>query len=311
VSAGAKGPEVDQTSEKLWEAHIHDRPAGRIIDNWELAEGLPLCKEAGDVGNRLAAFATVAFYGGPRARINEFAFTEKQLTVAAQEIKGSWLTKKEKSRVLKLLRRARRQYGDRKGAAFYGTFLMGAALSLEKTIGAAGSIERCVQKIGKFHGWLATVESGTDLPYERFEESIDRHIPVLIERQGRYEVCVGYLETGQKRHLVIADLSKTPMERKGMTYLPDEKTYFESLPPDHPERIAYENARKRKEFVTDLVVSSEKPLMPGFRIEPFERGRYTAYFIHQWRQSTEAWREEIIDIVGKPKEERRKNERGD
>jgi len=43
------------------------------------------------------------------------------------------------------------------------------------------------------------------------------------------------------------------------------------------------------------------PLHPGFRIEPFEKGKYHTYFIHSWKKSVEAWEPEIRKIIGKEK----------
>jgi hypothetical protein len=47
-------------------------------------------------------------------------------------------------------------------------------------------------------------------------------------------------------------------------------------------------------------MSTEKPLARGMTLEEFTRGRYTAHFIHDWRNSAEGWHDEIVKVMGPP-----------
>ncbi len=303
-AASPPPPVVDKASAAIWEAEIHGKKTPCILDNWELVEGLPLCKEVGQISNRLAAFATVAFFGEPRVGIKEFELTEKKFIVLAQDIKGTSLTEDEKKKTTELFEKARSDYGDRKDMALYGTFMMGDALLLNETIKDCKTVKEAVERIGKVHGWVATLEEGADLPFEKYKEAIDKRIPILLERDNRYVVGVGYVRTGGKDFLVIADLSETPLEQIGMSFMPSEREIFESLPPDHPERKMYEYDKKNKRFTVDFTISSAKPLVVGITIEPFELSKYKAYFIYNWRVSAEAWRDEIAKIVGPKTDEK-------
>ena len=289
---------IDKASATIWQAEIHNRNSPGILDNWEIIEGLPLCKEAGAVDNRLAAFATVAFFGEPRVGIKEFALTERKFVVLAQNIKGMELSTEESKKMADLFKKVTREYGERKSASQYGTFMMGDALSLDETIKKCQNPREAVERIGKVHGWVASLEHGVNVPFEKCKEAIDKRIPILLEREHRYTVGIGYVRANGIDYLVVADLSKTPMEKAGMSYMPKEHEHFQGLPPDDPARKMYENDLKRKTFVVDFVVSSTKPLVAGITIEPFDQARYEAYFIYNWRISAEAWHDEIAQVVG-------------
>ena len=291
---------VDEASAKIWEEHIHNKKTPAILDDWEVIEGLVLCKEASGINNRLAVFATVAFYGEPRTRIKDFVLIEQQFVIYAQDIKGSLLTEDETAKVKVLYKTAFDEYGDRKQAPLYGTFLMGAAISLNQTIKDTKTFAKAVEKIGKVHGWMATVEDGAGLPFDKYKESIDKRIPVILDKNGRYTIAFGYLEKGEKRYLIIADLAGTPMEMVGMSYTPKQHEFFKSLPPNDPERKRYEQSKILKKFPVDFAISSTKPLMIGMNIEEFDKEKYKAHFIYNWRESLDAWKPEIEKVVGKP-----------
>ena len=307
----------DKKSAELWNKYIKDKP-DLILDNWGLVNGLRLYHQAGKLDNRLAVFATVAFASRYRVSIGDFALTEKKFIILAQNLKGSALTDDEKDKVKNLFEEARKKYGDRTTPMQYGTFSMGQALKLGLTVNASSWLsavkakfgigdpesfepsdwfERAVKRIAKYHGWTATVEKGGNTPFDKYRKSIDRHVPVIIERDGYYKLVVGYLVADNVDYILTADLAKTPLEKTGMTYTPSEKEHFESLPPDNPWRKMYEGNRRNKRFVTDLRLRSAMPLHPGFLFEPFEKGKYRAYFIHGWHKSLDAWKPEIRKIL--------------
>jgi len=291
----ADEPTVDEASRRIWDAEIYNKPAGLILDNWELVEGLMLCKEGNGIDNQLAAFSTV-MRGG---LIDDCVITERKLTVLAQEIKGAGLTADEKEALRGLLQRIVKGYGDRAMAPFAdATPFRGVTRGLGMTIKGAKGMVDAVQRVHRVHGWTATVEDGTDLPFERYKEAIDKGIPILLERDGRYTVGVGYVTVEGKGHLIVADLGKIAFEKEGVAYLPSAHEYFQSLPPDDPARKMYEHNKSRRDLVGDYVVGSGKPLPPGITIEEFDRGRYKATFVHGWRESAEAWRPEVEKIVG-------------
>jgi hypothetical protein len=56
-----------------------------------------------------------------------------------------------------------------------------------------------------------------------------------------------------------------------------------------------------KDLPWDVLITTDRPLLRGMRLEKFKEGKYTAYFIYGWHVSSEAWRKEIEEIVGPPK----------
>ena len=312
-----KMPVADQPSVKLWNKCIKDRP-DKILDGWGLIDGLILCKQAGKLNNHLANFATTAFAGGYRNNITDCVLTEKKFIIYAQNLKGTALTEPEEKKVKALYESAKKQYGDRSGAMKYGTFGMGKALllgltvnnnswlkSIESKFGIGDRkinedknwIKRAVDRIGKYHGWYATVEEGKNIPFEKYKESIDKRIPIIIEKNEYYKLIVGYIDSGNEKYVILVDLAKTPLESKGMIYLPNEIEYFESLPPDNSRRKAYEYKKNKKMFTADLQIRSKMPLPIGITIEEFKQDKYHAYFVHSWHKSMDAWKPEIEKIV--------------
>ncbi len=305
-------PIADKKSSELWEKHIHNNPV-RILDDWELCEPLNLCKQGGKIDNKLAVFATIAFADSPKTSVCDFVLNEKQFINYAQDLKGTALTEDEQEKIKTLFSKAKEKYGGRTMPVRYGTFFMGKALTLGLTINgeswAKGLkaliskdkqvdwIKNAVKQIGQIHGWYATVEAGKNIPFEKYKESVDKHIPVIVEENGYYKLIVGYINSKDKKYIVVVDLAKTPMEKTGMCYPPDQRETFESLPPNDPWRIMYEQRKNKKRFATDLQIRSQMPLPIGITIEEFNPGKYHAYFVYNWRKSMDAWKPEIEKIV--------------
>jgi len=315
--------EIDKQSKELWDKYIHNKD-DLILDNWGLVK-CTLYRQAGDkLDNRLASFATVAFAGVYRTRVGNVSFDEKDLIIYAQNLKGTALTNAEKEEIKKLYEKIRKKFGKRSTPFRLGTFGMGKAFYLGLTVNDKSWLEKIKAKCGiaetdnnepkewteralyrmsKYHGWHAVLEKTANATFLQYKEAIDKNIPVLLLKNDYYQVLVGYLTADKKCYLIIADLAKIPVEMKGMSALPDEIEYFNSLPPDNPRRIGWEYKQKHYKFPMDLVVRSTMPLHPGFRIELFEKGKYHAYFIHGWRKSLEAWEPEIRKIVGNKKKD--------
>jgi len=313
--------QIDPQSAALWNKYIKDKPQ-RVLNHWNLVNGLRLCNLEKKIDNKLAAFATVAFGGTKGISVGDFVITEKKFIVYAQNLKGTSLTGNEKKEIKKLYDKVKKFYGDRSGPAQYLTFWMGKVLalgltvqkkewlrSLKASIGIGDPktdeekfwIKRWLNRIAKYHGWTAIFETGENIDFQTYQKAVDMHITPLIEKNGYYEIVFGYLRTSDVNYLIIADLSKIPYETTGMFYLQREIEAFEALPPDDPWRKMYEGDKKNLKFVRNLLVRSNMPLHPGFSIEPFEKGKYHAYFIHSWKKSVEAWEPEIRKIIGKEK----------
>ena len=281
----------------LWDKHIKGRPNPRILDNFEVIEGLTLLRAAGSVEERTAAFASVAFHTGSVA-IREFQLRPDKVFPYAEEAKGQPLSEKQKKELTKLSAKAFAQYGKRPPAPFHGTYMLGNALSLQVTMQGARSIEKCVERMARYHGWVPTLESSKDCSLKKYKEAIDKGVPILLERGRACRVCFGYLAVGEKGYVLLANPETIPLESRPMIILPSLR---EAAKTDPWARNMMERRMKRR-VSTDLRTRVSMPLLPGMSIEEFEGGKYTAYFIYDWRVSPEAWREEILKIVGKPRE---------
>ena len=287
--------ELDGYSAGIWNDHIREQPSGRIMDNWELVEGLMLCQEVGEIDNFSAAFATVA-----KAGVGELAISEKRLIVLAQDIKGDALSEDEREDVRALWVDIREHYGDRPVAPFYkGTPFKGYVRAhFVPVLRGCSGVDEAVKCLHRKAGWTAVVERGENVPFTNYKESIDKGLAPLVKRDGRYMPVVGYIVVKGEPHLIIAHLDSVPIELVAESYSEREHTYFKSLPPDDLARMRYERSLKRKDIKMDPTVNSNEPLMRGVKIEQFDPKMYEVIFIHGWRKSAEAWTPEIAEIVG-------------
>ena len=285
--------------DKLWAEVVQGNPSPRILDDFEVIEGMLLLRAAGDIQPHAAAFASVAFEtGGPG--IGGFALTKKNLIANAAGLKNDAVTSAEQEALGKLSERAGKAYGDRPPAPYYGTFMQGNALALQMTIKDAKGVEECLERMARLHGWVATLEKSGDCGFEKYKEAIDKHIPILLVRGDEWLVCFAYLRSGGKDYVVLANPKDVPLEKGGFVASARE---LEAAKTDSRIRRALE-ARKQAlgDQPTDFCTSASKPLLKGMWVEPFEKGRYQAYFIYGWHVSAEAWRKEIEEIVGPPKD---------
>jgi len=316
-------PEIDKRSKELWDKYIHNKD-DLILDNWGLVR-ITLLRQGGkQLDARLASFATVVFSTPLNFEIGKMSFDENSMIIYAQNLKGSALTDGEKKKISELYIKIRERFGDRSMPYRHGTFAMGKAFYLGFTVNDSNWlksiaakfgigerrggepedwVERAVYRISKFHGWKAILEEGENIQFDKYKKAVNRNIPILIERDNYYRLVVGYLQVNDKKYIITADLSKTPIGTRPPLAPKRERDYFSKLPPDDPWRIGWENKLKHTKFPCDLRVTPNMPLHPGFRIELFEKGKYHAYFIHGWRKSLEAWEPEIRKIVGNKKKD--------
>ena len=319
MDAGQKEqPVIDKHSAELWNKYIKGKPE-RILSNWGLAWCV-LYHQAGDkLDNQLASFATVAFSRKYQTRIGTLALSEKDLIILAQNLKGTALTDTEKKSIKELYARIKRKFGNRSTPFRLGTFGMGKAFYLGLTVndkswlekikakcGIGDSdrnepkdwVERALYRIAKYHGWKAVLEKTQNATLLDYKKAIDGDFPVLLYRNKYYKVLVGYLMTEKRNYLLTVDLKEIPVILEPSYPTPSERAHFEALPPDDPWRKTWEYNQKNLKFPTDLFVQSSIPLHPGFLFEPFEKGKYRAYFIHGWHKSLDAWKPEIRKILG-------------
>ena len=318
VDAGQKEqPVIDKHSAELWNKYIKDKPE-RILNNWGLAWCI-LYHQAGDqLNNQLASFATVAFSRKYQTRIGTLVLKQKDLIIYAQNLKGTALSDAEKKSIRDLYARIKQKYGDRSTPFNLGTFGMGKAFYLGLTVNdkswldkikakcGIGDgdddepkdwVERALYRIAKYHGWKAVLEKTQNATFLDYKKAIDGDIPVLLYRDKYYRILVGYLMTGKCNYLLTVDLKEIPVILEPSSPTPKARARFEALPPDNPWRKTYEYEKTHLKFPTDLFVQSSIPLHPGFLFEPFEKGKYRAYFIHDWQKSIDAWKSEIKKIL--------------
>ncbi len=301
-------PEEQKT---LWNEHVRERPNPRILDDFELCEDIVLLSALKKVRPRTAALATVAFHqAGPDVAL--FSLTDRKVLEYATEMNDGPAGKKKLQKLRGLPDRAAKLYGKQAAAPHYVTYNLGHALLLQRTMEGADTIQQCLKRIARRNGWKATVEKSADCGFERYRESIDKSVPVLLttgKRGGelRYRICFGYLQADGRNYLAVARPEQTSLQ-KGRPVSMTDKERAGRLTSEWTWRAIERRRSVLEDMPWDIQMNTDKPLLRGMSLEEFQKGRYTAYFIYNWRPSAAAWREEIIEIVGEPEDETDKEE---
>jgi hypothetical protein len=99
---------ITKKTKRLWDRHVMNRPNPRILDDFEVIEGMALLHSAGDITRRTAAFASVALEAGSPA-ICDFALDRKKMIAHAVELTDEAVGDPEKQEALgELAERARK-----------------------------------------------------------------------------------------------------------------------------------------------------------------------------------------------------------
>jgi hypothetical protein len=299
-TAGDPSSEPSEREKRLWDRHVMDRPNPRILDDMEVLERMALLRAAGKITPRTAALASVIFQTGG-VRVKSFALDYDTVLDYAVELKDAAVNEKEQESLREVSEEAKELYGDRPSALQYATFLLGDARLLQKTFTDAEDVEECLRRLARWHGWVATVEKSSSCGFDRYAEALHKGIPPLVKREGKLQVCFGGSQAGGRNYLVLCDPENIPLEKGAPMVATKSARKAARTNPD----VRHALARQRhglKDKPTDFIVSVTKPLVRGMSLEEFQKGRYTAYFIYNWRPSAAGWREEIIEIVGEPKD---------
>lgn len=136
------------------------------------------------------------------------------------------------------------------------------AKRLQGIVNQKGSLDVILRAMLEKLGRDVDAEGGKPLPWQEYCESINKGIPVLLSGQTskKWLVSYGYVLEDEKRYLLICDsafLSTLDLRLKRGNLFPDA----------------------------------------GFWFEEFDKGRYTPYFIHNWRASAKFWNKNLEEIM--------------
>jgi len=118
---------------------------------------------------------------------------------------------------------------------------------------------------------------------------------IILERNGSLTMAFASLRAEGKNYIAVADLPQVPFA-PGEGKLSRREREGARTDPQLRVRILSE---MQSHFPEELVTRTGIFLIQGLSMEPFEKGKYTAYFLHDWRVSAEGWHDEIAGIVAK------------
>jgi hypothetical protein len=254
----------------LWEGQIRGRPNPRILDNFEIIEGMPLVRPEQEVDPRTTAVWTTAF-GARGGGIEEFKLT---LPVVCDFAEGgayatALVTKEQMAALSPLVNAARKEYDDTRPVGEEGVVQARALRRIRATIGDRATLAECVTRLGRVHGWVGVYEQSADAPFRVLKRAIDMRIPILLERENTLRIAFGYLRLAGRDCLVIVDPAKLP-----------------------PPKIV---EGKPEELKTTVAMA----FLDAFGIETFVPGRYVAHFLHSWHIGADAYKDQILEIMAR------------
>jgi len=284
---------------ELWDKYVKDKPAPRILGDFQIVE-LELVPARGKITQRSAALSSVIFCTADTVEVKRPALTDDVVFNYAAKLKGAALTGSEKARLQEIPRKARALYGAGPQTGSYGTFELGDSMVMQRTISQSKNVPDCIRQMARAQGQVATLEQSADCGFEAYAKAIDSGIPLVLEIGNSYFVCFGYLLADGKPYLMVANPSEVPMEQGSVSISPRDR-----------ERARTGSATGRSSMLSlfneakffghssprELQPRPELPLLKGLAVEPFERVKYTAYFIYNWRVSAEGWQDEIAKIL--------------
>jgi len=263
-----RSPDPASTFTRRWDKCI-DRNGPTILGTAN-AISMTLVKVAGHVTSPYAAFASVSC-GRYGPGIAECVLEPKLFFRAARMQSGDWgsrLAESKRTALESLCARQQQAYAA--GQQPFVSLIMNchlpyaqAALRLACTHKGVEDPKKLTEAIATLNGWQSVCEGGGSVPWLRYQEAIDKGIPILLhsaDKERPWLIACGYLEEDGTRFLLIAD----PL------YLPDAE-YRIQPGNDAPDS--------------------------GICFEEFDDERYTPYFIHTWERSVACFAKQIEDIL--------------
>lgn len=277
---------------EVWEKHVKDRPCPRVLADYHVLT-TPLIPARAEISGRASALMSSASALG-RCDLHDPQLTEAFFLEYADRLKGNGLTEKERSRVAEAFKRYRQSCDAYAGLPYYATFFSGQALVLSKTTQSAKTMEDALEQMTRKLGLVCTTERSARCDFERYQESLDKGIPVILERNGAYSLAFAYAQSERRASIAEGILAEVPFEPARWPLTREDR---EAARKSKWVRLGYED-RMEMTFPTEVTTRSSIHLVKGFAMEPFERGKYTAYFIYDWRVSAEGWHDEIAKAIG-------------
>jgi len=152
-------------------------------------------------------------------------------------------------------------------------------------------MEDAFAQAAKYHGWNCELKHLTNVSFEMIKESIDRKLPLLLEKGDLLYVCFGYVLVEDKQYLLLNEPGTTPLIA-GPPYIPSGSR--ESLDARVIRNWRGRMKERPRGGPADIDTVASLALPPaGFLIEPYEAKGWTVWIIENYRYSASAWDNEI------------------
>lgn len=260
-------------AQKIWDSQIKGNSTPRIFDNFKVIEGVPLIRLPEGIGP-LTLGLTLTAYRAPKPGMAQFVLLNSLLCDMAERGKEYIVTREQYDALKPISDKAKQAYDASAPKQADGPKYVQDLRRVQATIQGAKDYDEALQKLAQIHGWVAVHEQSADCDFRKYKKAIDMRIPILLERENTLRVALGYLQVNGKDCLILADPAKLP------------EGPADPAKPDEPRKC-----------------SAAMEFIEGFAIEPFEKGRYTAHFIHSWEPSAEGYKAEIEKIIAEHPDE--------
>ncbi|MHC5054353.1 MAG: hypothetical protein ACYTKD_06510 [Planctomycetota bacterium] len=240
--------------------------------------------------------------------------TREQVVLRAQELKGDLLSAQERERVAGLYTELRADYLERhpkmqkRGMKVDITFGIRDVRCLEKSTPDCATPEEVVRRIGRLHGYDLLVEHQARVSLADLRKAVDSGMPVAIRssRGEKWRILFGYsaesLVYGVPEIIPIDRVLPSMDETAALTLRRHDPrnavpSFFGA---DWPLRRLRGDREMGIRIATDFETRADRiiPNNGSIVIEPFEDGRFDAWFFHSGERSVRGLDDDILRILG-------------
>lgn len=273
----------------FWD-QFHGGP-NHLIQDCDLVEDLVLFRKSATLDNNTAALATLVFRGCPTIGAPLYPLTAQHF------IEFAWLRFGRRPGAAQ--RRVLTTFHEKAQAAFAPSPQPPTPLTvaeyLKTLISGAKSTDDAFKAIFRRTGWTPLYnQTRPPVEFRIFQKAIHKQTPVLVEKGGTLQFCVGYSieQVGttpeRRKYLLFADLNRLPSENDDP--VPAQHSYF--LLDGKPSPVLDDKSKERC-----FILSTKRKTPAGLRLEPFDDRKYTAYFLSDWHPSPAVWEFELAKLL--------------
>jgi hypothetical protein len=303
----ASGEEAPLPYQKLWKQHFWKKTPNLVLDDMELVE-MSLSPAVPGIRPMTAALASVI-----RETCHVDALTGpvrlEQMVSRAEDLKGGALSAREQKLLARLYSKVHDDYLKRHpeieqpGMTIDITFGIRDVRRLEKSASDCETPEEIVRRIARLHGYGLFLEHRSRASFAEVKKALDIGLPVLVRKTGAWHVVFGCRLASMvyscPETTTLMPLSHS-LRESSLRDIKSHDPRTSSWDADRPIRSLRGRRTMDLNIMQDYDTDRGRiiPNNGSIVIEPFEEGRFEAWFVHSGERSAKGLDEDILKILG-------------